>query len=304
MCYTLRDHPRKRASSPPCIDFTLPAAHALVQNASHLFRFRLPPKGTNWILPGGLLFGFAVTLTDLLRLLAPQDPGENQAHITAPSACTPSLAYDSTSSTHVAASVRLVLPTMCRQPNAEQLYAGPPVSASLPQGPPISQPSIPPGQHAPVAMEAESNGVQMYVQSNITLMRIKDRQGNDVQIPVDVEAGSRVANEKRKRNAGASARSRAKKKDMARLEQELLETVEELERCRAERDHLRSIVGRHHTRPPSPYPRRLSFTPSNAPSSGTGAGSAGSSYSPFMNVSPTNALGPSISGNNSNKCPF
>ena len=75
-------------------------------------------------------------------------------------------------------------------------------------------------------------------QSSIQIMTIKSQQGHHVQIPVDVQAASKVADEKRKRNAGASARFRARRKEkereasmsIARLEQQLRDALEDAER--------------------------------------------------------------------------
>lgn len=127
-------------------------------------------------------------------------------------------------------------------------------------------------------------------QSSIQMMTIKSQQGLNVQIPVDVQAASKVADEKRKRNAGASARFRARRKEkereasmsISRLEQQVREAMERAEFYRSERDFFRSIVhqqpgaDRHYARPPSPIVRRLSSAPSRATSSMNDAGSDGS----------------------------
>ncbi|KAJ4990447.1 hypothetical protein SVAN01_04109 [Stagonosporopsis vannaccii] len=126
-------------------------------------------------------------------------------------------------------------------------------------------------------------------QSSIQIMTIKSQQGHNVQIPVDVQAASKVADEKRKRNAGASARFRARRKEkereasmsISRLEQQVREAMERAEFYRSERDFFRSLVyqqpgaDRHFPRPQSPIVRRLSPAPSRAPSMHDG-GSDGS----------------------------
>lgn len=127
-------------------------------------------------------------------------------------------------------------------------------------------------------------------QSSIQIMTIKSQQGHNVQIPVDVQAASKVADEKRKRNAGASARFRARRKEkereasttISRLEQQIREAVDRAEFYRTERDFFRSIVHqqpgaeRHYQRPQSPVLRRLSSVPSHAASPMNDGGSDGS----------------------------
>jgi len=121
-------------------------------------------------------------------------------------------------------------------------------------------------------------------QSSIQFMTIKSQQGHPVQIPVDVQAASKVADEKRRRNAGASARFRARRKEkereasisISRLEQQLRDAIEDAEYYRSERDYFKAIVcqqphpERHYARPPSPRLRRLS-APSQAPSTRGGS---------------------------------
>jgi hypothetical protein len=151
--------------------------------------------------------------------------------------------------------------------------------------------------HGHLTMETERNRLSMTPsgQSSIQIMTIKSQQGHHVQIPVDVQAASKVADEKRKRNAGASARFRARRKEkereasmsISRLETQLRDAFEDADFYRIERDYFRSIVfqqpgaERHYTRPSSPRLRRVSVAPSLAPSSTTGAGSADSPYSAY-----------------------
>jgi hypothetical protein len=138
------------------------------------------------------------------------------------------------------------------------------------------------------SMETERNMIPMAPsgQSSIQLMTIKSQQGHNVQIPVDVQAASKVADEKRRRNAGASARFRARRKEkereasmsISRLEQQLRDAIEDAEFYRGERDYFKAIVHQHpredrlYVRPASPRLRRPSAPPSHAPSS-TRAGS-------------------------------
>lgn len=142
-----------------------------------------------------------------------------------------------------------------------------------------------------IAMETERNLIPMAPtgQSTIQMMTIKSQQGHQVQIPVDVQAASKVADEKRKRNAGASARFRARRKEkereasasINRLEQQLRDAAEDVDFYRQERDHFRALVWqslggeRHHSRAISPRLRRPSIAPSS-----TRAGSV-SSYGDY-----------------------
>jgi hypothetical protein len=147
----------------------------------------------------------------------------------------------------------------------------------------------------PIAMETERSMMPMAPsgQSSIQIMTIKSQQGHHVQIPVDVQAASKVADEKRKRNAGASARFRARRKEkereasqsISRLEQQIREAHEDVEYYRTERDYFKTVVfqqpgaERHYARPTSPRLRRTSMPPSIAPS--TVGGSADSPYSDY-----------------------
>ncbi|KAI1812152.1 hypothetical protein GGS20DRAFT_45105 [Poronia punctata] len=90
-------------------------------------------------------------------------------------------------------------------------------------------------------------------------LRIQSASGEEFIVPVDTHQGSRQADEKRQRNAGASARFRKRKKDretMERMEHQRMENqYRELEsqiraleadreRLRSDRDRLRDIVYR------------------------------------------------------------
>lgn len=143
-------------------------------------------------------------------------------------------------------------------------------------------------RHSAGPMEGERNMIPMAPsgQSSIQLMTIKSQGGHNVQIPVDVQAASKVADEKRRRNAGASARFRARRKEkereasmsISRLEQQLRDALEDAEFYRGERDYFKAICQQHnhaerpHVRPTSPRLTRPSVPPSHAPSS-TRAGS-------------------------------
>jgi hypothetical protein len=178
---------------------------------------------------------------------------------------------------------------------ASSQYEGPNQHGAYTTG--SQNPQMHDSHHGHLTMETERNRVSLTPsgQSSIQIMTIKSQQGHHVQIPVDVQAASKVADEKRKRNAGASARFRARRKEkereasnsISRLETQLRDAFEDAEFYRNERDYFRSIVfqqpggERHYARPSSPRLRRVSVAPSNAPSSITGDGSADSPYSAY-----------------------
>jgi hypothetical protein len=132
-------------------------------------------------------------------------------------------------------------------------------------------------------METERNMIPMAPsgQSSIQLMTIKSQQGHNVQIPVDVQAASKVADEKRRRNAGASARFRARRKEkereasmsISRLQQQLNNAVEDANFYREERDRYRNLYLQQQPDIPgklSPRLRRPSLPPSISASSTRG----------------------------------
>ena len=101
-------------------------------------------------------------------------------------------------------------------------------------------------------------------------MMTLDTENGPIQVPVDVQAASKVADEKRKRNATASHRFRQRRKEkeretsqnIAKLEQQIREVEEEKEHYKKERDYFREIAirnpGHAHLmpRPISPSRRR------------------------------------------------
>jgi len=101
------------------------------------------------------------------------------------------------------------------------------------------------------------------------LMTFDTDQG-PIQVPVDVQAASKMADEKRKRNAGASARFRQRRKEkekeasqmIAKLEQQIRDSNEERDFYRRERDYFRDLVfgsslqAQVVSRPHSPRQRR------------------------------------------------
>ena len=108
---------------------------------------------------------------------------------------------------------------------------------------------------------------------NVYQMMTLETTSGTVQLPVDVQAASRVADEKRRRNAGASARFRQRRKEkekeasttIAKLEQQLKDLSEDADFYRRERDIFQGILStipgceRHLQRPPSPRLRRSSI---------------------------------------------
>ncbi|KAL6716439.1 hypothetical protein ACLMJK_006006 [Lecanora helva] len=101
-------------------------------------------------------------------------------------------------------------------------------------------------------------------------MMTLDTENGPIQVPVDVQAASKVADEKRKRNATASHRFRQRRKEkeretsqnIAKLESRIREMEEETDFYRGERDYFRNIAsrvpGQAHllSRPLSPRQRR------------------------------------------------
>ncbi|KAF1817008.1 hypothetical protein P152DRAFT_469505 [Eremomyces bilateralis CBS 781.70] len=106
-----------------------------------------------------------------------------------------------------------------------------------------SYPGTPTYRHNSIPVAAASQSIQVFT--------ISTAKG-PVQVPVDVQAASRVADEKRRRNAGASARFRARRKEkereasttISRLEQRLRDALEDAEFYRSERDFLVEAVCR------------------------------------------------------------
>lgn len=124
-----------------------------------------------------------------------------------------------------------------------------------------------PGRQRQMGIPISSSGGQ-----NVYQMLTLETTAGTVQLPVDVQAASRVADEKRRRNAGASARFRQRRKEkekeattsIARLEQQVKELGEDAEFYRRERDFLAGVLShipggeRHFPRPNSPRHRRQS----------------------------------------------
>ena len=95
-----------------------------------------------------------------------------------------------------------------------------------------------------------------------------ETENGPLQIPIDVQAGSKVAGDKRKRNATASQRFRQRREEkeretsqkISKLEQQIQETMKEREFYRGERDDYRNIATRTPSRAqllPRPLSPRL-----------------------------------------------
>lgn len=118
---------------------------------------------------------------------------------------------------------------------------------------------------------------------NVYQMMTLETTAGTVQLPVDVQAASKVADEKRKRNAGASARFRQRRKEkeressttISKLEHRLKAAADDAEFYKRERDYLAGVLlqvpggDRHFPRPQSPRHRRSSTITSAMSTSGS-----------------------------------
>lgn len=115
-------------------------------------------------------------------------------------------------------------------------------------------------------------------------MMTLDTDHGPIQVPVDVQAASKVADEKRKRNATASHRFRQRRKEKERetsqniekLESQIGQLAAEKDFYRQERDYFRGLVSRNPSqahltaRPPSP--RHVRAAGAALPQGGGGGG--------------------------------
>ncbi|KAI0873388.1 hypothetical protein GGS24DRAFT_501882 [Hypoxylon argillaceum] len=131
-------------------------------------------------------------------------------------------------------------------------------------------------------MQYSSGGVRSFsFGEGQAALRIQPAHGEAFIVPVDTHQGSRQADEKRQRNAGASQRFRKRKKDretQERMEHQRMESQyremearihaleTDRERIRSDRDRLRDIV----YRTPSVSDLAYQGPPSPAPSTGSG----------------------------------
>lgn len=140
----------------------------------------------------------------------------------------------------------------------------------------FTQPYIDPNSDPAIPRSKASYGpVSSASGQNYQLMTLDTDQG-PIQVPIDVQAASKVADEKRKRNATASHRFRQRRKEkeretsnnIAKLEHQIREIAEEREFYRMERDYFRTVAcskpGQAHApRPPSPRQIRLAQASGN-----------------------------------------
>ena len=120
-----------------------------------------------------------------------------------------------------------------------------------------------------------SQGTSAVGQSTYQIMTLDTDQG-PIQVPVDVQAASKMADEKRKRNAGASARFRQRRKEkeressqtISKLESQIRDIGEEKEYYRMERDYFRSLVystpAQSQVVPRMPSPRQRKYSQSGS----------------------------------------
>jgi len=134
---------------------------------------------------------------------------------------------------------------------------------------PIPTKTSPPGDHCLSRSSDTSHSSMTGItgQDGAQFMALATDQG-PIQVPVDVQAASKMADEKRKRNAGASARFRQRRKEkekeassmIAKLEGQIREISEEREHYRLERDYFRGIVystpGLAQLTPGLPFPQQ------------------------------------------------
>lgn len=143
-------------------------------------------------------------------------------------------------------------------------YARRPMPAEHLKGPPY-------GRWASTYSNSASNGVS----PRTTVFAGDNEQEGAMSIRIDVQGASREADEKRKRNAGASARFRARRKDREQannqeideLRQQLEDATEDAQFYRHERDALVAVLHdshegqRHLPRPESPCRSRPTRRP-------------------------------------------
>ncbi|KAK3674811.1 hypothetical protein LTR78_005155 [Recurvomyces mirabilis] len=220
-----------------------------------------------------------------------QEPGTAGAPPLPLSVGVPRPAYDYTSATPSAEAARRAGMTVGRSTRAPSGSASPSSSYSsysqAEQTSPASQAmglsagglNIDRQRHMGIPISSSSGGQNTY-----QMMTLETTSGT-VQLPVDVQAASRVADEKRRRNAGASARFRQRRKEkekeasvtIGRLEQQVKELGEDADFYRRERDYLSGMLSqapggdRHFPRPLSPRRRRSSSVMAG-PSGGGGTG--------------------------------
>ncbi|KAF2771163.1 hypothetical protein EJ03DRAFT_269204 [Teratosphaeria nubilosa] len=148
------------------------------------------------------------------------------------------------------------------------------LNTAPPTGPDNSNTSDAPGSNTGQGRGRPAIPISSSSGQNVYQMMTLETTSGTVQLPVDVQAASRVADEKRRRNAGASARFRQRRKEkekeasvtISRLEQQVKELSEDADFYKRERDYMAGLLvhlpggERHFPRPQSPRRRRSSTT--------------------------------------------
>ncbi|KAI4253541.1 MAG: hypothetical protein LQ352_003631, partial [Teloschistes flavicans] len=164
---------------------------------------------------------------------------------------------DSPSTTYSSYSTPPASQTMAPSTQPSSAFFGIPYSASGGSDP--SSSTFPhhhafgshPHPNGPIS-SASSHHPHHHTSSSYQIMTLETESG-PIQVPVDVQAASKVADEKRKRNATASHRFRQRRKEkeretscnIAKLEQQIRELAEERDFYARERDFYRGVVVRN-----------------------------------------------------------
>ncbi|KAL9610158.1 MAG: hypothetical protein Q9167_005112 [Letrouitia subvulpina] len=155
----------------------------------------------------------------------------------------------------------------------------PVVPASRPSsafyGPPTSSGVAPTMPHTLGSAGAYGSVSSATGQGQYRVMTLETEQG-PIHVPVDVQAASKVADEKRRRNATASHRFRQRRKEkeretsqnIAKLEHQVRDMAEDSEYYRQERDYFRNLIskspGQAHLAARPLSPRQLRINPAGS----------------------------------------
>ncbi|KAI4160408.1 MAG: hypothetical protein LQ342_005732 [Letrouitia transgressa] len=142
-------------------------------------------------------------------------------------------------------------------------------------GPPTSSGTAPTLPHTLSSAGAYGSVQSATGQGPYRVMTLETEQG-PIQVPVDVQAASKVADEKRRRNATASHRFRQRRKEkeretsqnIAKLEHQVRDMAEDSEFYRQERDYFRNLIsknpGQAHLAARPLSPRQLRMNPAGS----------------------------------------
>lgn len=146
-------------------------------------------------------------------------------------------------------------PTMSRSSRSQQELS-PPMTMSqmaqghgLPQAIYAGQPGASSGNLSTHHVESAQSQSGMSNRTHYQVMNLQTSTGV-VQLPVDVGMASKIANDKRRRNAGASARFRSRRKQREQIAQERIHVLEQytadckhaVDFYKAERDYFRDVL--------------------------------------------------------------